>query len=745
MNRLSRFFGIALIVWVSILYGGDNSLLMKMDAGLRRLVQDGPLSKVKGDQPAADGQDGRKIHILAEGGDCRMAIRQIGGHINTDLGTRVSARVPLSALSVLAENPGIRRLCLPHRYDRTNDRLTADIRADQVYNGSSPLTRSYTGKGVIIGIIDTGIDITHPDFQNADGTTRILSIWDQNADGDPPAGYDYGTEWTNADIDNGLCSHEDDVEGGHGTHVAGIAAGNGRAVGQYRGVAPEADLIVVADNDNFSGGFIDGVNYIFDRAEELGKPCVINASLGTHQGGHDGADQESRMMNQLVAESAGRALCASAGNEGDAFIHLSYPTDSDSFYTYVYPRADETVILYIRLPNDLLSRTRFAVGWNTHDFDPFSLEGGPIEFTGRTPWHSVQEIVDNLDIYDRARDKTGDQVGRVSFEFESKNDTITLFRIMIEDDCTWDEDGETVQNMDLWRFMVWQPDSRIDAWIANLGASYPGKIDDPDYLDFDNQSSVGLPALAHNVIAVGASVNRETFVDQYGDSWIFSEDPAGSLASFSSRGPTSDGRIKPDLVAPGDGVISALSAQAKNTDAVDPSDIVEDGQHMIASGTSMSCPAVAGCIALYLQQHPNAAYQQIRDALIDAARRDENTGTHLPDNDWGYGKADVFAMLTSGTDIDERKKMPVDFSLSRNFPNPFNDATRFHYSIIEPASVRLKIHDITGRCVYEKTLGRRTAGTYPVRLDAAALTSGVYLYTIESGNRSLSKKMVLMK
>ncbi|MFC1568955.1 S8 family serine peptidase [bacterium] len=742
MISLSRSLWIICMVWITALFG-NNKTFMKMDAGLRHLLINKQLSIVKNHSLNKESND--NIYILAEGDNCQSAIIQEGGRIYTNLGNMVSARVPFNAILALAQNSGIKQLSLPHHYHRRNDLLTTDIRADQVYAGLSPLSQSYTGAGVIIGVIDTGIDITHPDFKKSDGTSRILAVWDQNISGNPPSGYEYGVEWTKADIDNNLCTHEDDMEQGHGTHVAGIAAGNGQAIGQYRGIAPDAELIVVADNQTTPGSFIDAVNYIYNKADALGKPCVINASLGSHQGGHDGTDLESRMLDQLISESPGRAFCASAGNEGDEFIHLSYPTSVDSFYTYVYPGPDGVIMLYIRLPNAVLNQTHFAIGWDEHNYDPFSEDGGPIQFGGRTPWFSVQETVDNIAFYERANAWDGAEVGRVSFEFDTQSEDITVLRIIIEDDVIWDDENEIVEDMDLWRFMVWQPDDRMDVWVADLGYSYPKEISHPYYRDPDNTSSVGVPAVAKNVIAVGASVNRESYIDQFGDTWINSDDPAGSLASFSSRGPTADGRLKPDIVAPGHGVISTLSNQAKNSGEIDETNIVQGGKHMLSSGTSMSCPAVTGCIALYLQKHPNATAQQIYQVIAGTARQDDDTGINLPNNNWGYGKIDVFAMLTNTTTVDNRETTPKDFSLNQNHPNPFNNTTTWQYYLSETTPVQIKIQNLQGQQVFTSHFSTQQPGRHHLYLDATLFSSGVYVLSIETPKWKASKKMILMK
>jgi minor extracellular serine protease Vpr len=739
--RLRQFFLFGLIIpFMSI--AGENTTL-KMDSRLRSLLHQTSLHKISPVQFKRADQS--CVYILAEG-RCQQAILRTGGSIYTDLGDLITAIVPVDRLEILASDARVKRLSLPARYRPCNDRLTADIRSDEVYAGDPSLPQAYKGAGVIIGIIDTGIDISHPDFIKPDGKTRILSIWDQNISGTHPPisdaySFDYGHEWTQADIDNGLCTHED--RDGHGTHVAGIAAGNGRAIGKYHGVAPEADLIFVADNPDFSNGLVDAVNYIYKKAQTLGKPCVINASLGSQEGPHDGSDLESRILDQLISESPGRIFCASAGNEGNDQIHMTYPTSADSFYTYVHPGPDGLVVIYIRIPNELTG-IELAVGWDDHDYNPITKEGGPTSRGGKTPWFSVRETLDNAGFYERANWE-GSEIGRVSFEYDSQNETTTLLRIVIEDEVIWDEETKTVQNMNLWRFMIWKPDSRIDAWVSDLGFTFQGEITDVHYIKPDNRITIGIPAVARKVIAVGATVNRETFTDQFGTSWLYSDIPAGQLADFSSHGPTADGRLKPEIVAPGHGVISSLSTAAKVHGHLKEADIAAGGRHMIRSGTSMSCPAVTGTIALYLQQHPESDRERIIQRLTQTARHDDDTGIDLPNNLWGYGKTDALAMLLPASDVNLSDQLPVKCELEQNTPNPFNLSTRIRYTLIQNTPVQIQISNLAGQIIIQKDLGIQSPGRHEWLFEAGTLSSGEYIFIVTTLHWKSSGKMILIK
>ena len=189
-----------------------------------------------------------------------------------------------------------------------------------------------TGAGVVVGIVDRGIDLDHPGFKHIDGRTRIAELWDQGLD--PllpnesfPAGRSYGVGWTASDIDAGHASRH--AASSHGTQVAGIAAGNGRDAGgtstTYVGMAPDADLVVVAleapGGISNSAHVVDAVDFVIRAAGRLQRPCVINLSLGEPTGAHNGTSQVETMLASYIA--AGHVVVKSAGNDGDNGSHAA--------------------------------------------------------------------------------------------------------------------------------------------------------------------------------------------------------------------------------------------------------------------------------------------------------------------------------------------------------------------------------------------------------------------------------------
>ena len=207
-------------------------------------------------------------------------------------------RADSNALLEIQHFSFIKREERPHPLRILLDKSVRDLGAQTVWNVLKDSEgQNITGAGVIIGFVDTGIDIDHPDFTFPNGTTKILYVWDQTTPGRSPTGYDYGFECTSSNIQSGTCPEIDTF--GHGTHVAGIAASSGRATGNYTGVAPGASIIFVKSGYPICNGsswtfddahILDGINYILKKAHQLGRRAVISLSLGGNIGGHDGTD-----------------------------------------------------------------------------------------------------------------------------------------------------------------------------------------------------------------------------------------------------------------------------------------------------------------------------------------------------------------------------------------------------------------------------------------------------------------------
>ena len=228
-------------------------------------------------------------------------LEELGVFVEGIVGTVVAARVPVDSFGGLTSLVNVRSVQVARQLQTSND-VSVPATGATAFRNQTGLD----GSGTIVAVIDTGVDFTHPDFRNPDGSTRILALCDQT---DPPRAGDNtcpgggsatgGTFWTKPQIDAALVGsgtvREVDTSG-HGSHVLGSAAGNGPVFG---GMAPGADLIVVK-SDLFTNDIIGAMDFIEDQATLLGKPYAINMSFGGHVGPHDGTDAISQAINGLV-------------------------------------------------------------------------------------------------------------------------------------------------------------------------------------------------------------------------------------------------------------------------------------------------------------------------------------------------------------------------------------------------------------------------------------------------------------
>ncbi|HUP89731.1 MAG TPA: S8 family serine peptidase, partial [Longimicrobiales bacterium] len=251
-----------------------------------------------------------------------------GARIGSRVGNIVTADLRIDKLPTLFTSPHFKMFEAAREVRVQHDSSMKAIRADLVRRAQGGAWTGTTGRGVVVGVYDTGLDFNHDDFLDQAGNTRVLSIWDQTVTtGTPPAGFVYGTFCSRAAIQQTIntpgstaCPQQD--SNGHGTHVAGTAAGDGSAVGiggtpfQYAGVAPLADLVIVkGGNGLFSeSGIVDGLVFLERQAKQLNRPMVVNLSLGSQAGAHDGSRLYETVVDSL--SRAGFIVVFSAGNEG---------------------------------------------------------------------------------------------------------------------------------------------------------------------------------------------------------------------------------------------------------------------------------------------------------------------------------------------------------------------------------------------------------------------------------------------
>lgn len=737
MRNLLLAFGLTLSLYTSAqhnkldaqlkLWVNDPHLLVKEQPGL---FKNGPVSDVM-----------ISLIFKTSSANPELLVAQTGGKLHSVLGSICTAEIPLSKVVTFASNPEVIRIESSQPVEVYNDKGMQLIKADSVQKGFLSDQVKYSGKDVIVGIVDTGIDFLHPDFmQKNDSTkTRIAAIWDQTAlSGTPPTGYTYGASWSAAQVQAALNNPSSVTErdySGHGTHVTGTSAG-------LRGLAFNADIVSVktplVNNGDYrfstSAKTLDAVKFIYDIAVARQQACVVNMSLGFNFGApHDGTSLFEQGLDYLMQSRWGFVVCASAGNEGRDFSHHGdYALSNDSVWTYI---------------NSLNGCTWYGVNATTADeslFISVTMDSAVASFGGsgityqksifQSPWMSINEIRSSLQPFTYPiLYGNGDTASILTITASSYDSARSEWYVYTRDHNVVNPTGKT--NVNLFK-IAFKGSGKFHAWIQALNGlgvnlSSFNAATNARFKASDNKFVIGIPGTAKNVLTVGAFINKRNYVDLYGitrNGLNTNDASPGGLAYFSSNGPTTDGRIKPDISAPGLNV-----ASSKSHDSEMDSTRMTDMNTIVYSGTSMSCPMTAGAVALFLEKNRFASYAEVKTALTSTAVKDNFVSGTLPNNVWGYGKLNIFAAMKQElTGMEEAIK---DRNGVITYPNPATSTITFKIEA-QLQMQHLLVTDIAGKVCYE-TADLKNA------IDVSTWKKGLYLYMISGGDKTLTGKFIV--
>ncbi len=574
---------------------------------------------------------GEEVHDLAFPVFIRSSLTDaelaaLGAEPNTRLGDIVTAVVREDDLDRLGSHPGVETIEASYRMLPALDVSVPEIRANLVNHSGET---GFTGRRVICGIVDTGIDHTHEDFKKEDGSTRILAIWDQTIGGNPPEGFDYGHQYLARDIDRGDANdHVDDA--GHGTHVAGIIAGNGSSLhtGQYRGIAWEADILMVRNTGrdvfDYGGGTpifpststvgsLDAFSYMMYVADVLDRPLVANLSQGAAMGPHDGTSLYEQMIDGLVEE--GLILTVAAGNS----------QDDDGHGRLMIPASGEgTLVLEHTSGRDAQWYVVFECWYpdgEQYSWVVTSPSGTAITIPSQMTQNYASRVTSHPDTVYYWAQRHHPANGQGYFFCQVQNSRLNV------------EAGE-------WRVRAVAEVTPHEGGTVDLYCErnqYGLKVKQGLVMD----GTIGMPGSATGAISVASYNTKVQWVGGDGRTWgLPGENPAGDISTFSAHGPRRDGELKPDLAAPGQMIASSRAS------GYDPSMAFIDpgGSHTFLQGTSMSAPHVAGAIALLLDKDPTLTPRLVKGLLRSTARSDAFTGV-TPNATFGYGKLDVKAAI----------------------------------------------------------------------------------------------------
>ncbi len=507
---------------------------------------------------------------------------------------------------------------------KSNISSTGNIEIITVGTGSSEANNR--GSGVLVGIVDSGVNFCHPMFLDAQGNTRIkyfAYITDPitcDIEGgnliNPYFICEFDENLINSKISEGKCNYD---FMGHGTHVLGTAAGRDDL---FPGIASESQLIVFAfdfaSETVTDTEIMKTLEWIVEKARSLGKPIVINMSIAIFIDPFDGTGLLDRKVDEI--SSNGVIVVAGAGNNGALPVHAYTIKTQDVIPVTVRRESNGSYILLISGWFENPSKWRVDVCNSNLSHCVGSDPGKDMSFLERIEGTNCKAAVYNS-----------------ITEFPLNGDGW----FFIEIECS------EVSYLNIRLSQVCGDVARVDMWDVTLSGAFERALDNIVRDLFGGYMfTIVSPGTSEKAITVGAINSKSSYaldLINYTDTFF----NLGHIANFSSRGPTRDGRIKPDIVAGGAYVVSANSRF-----------LYSDKLYRIMSGTSMSTPVVTGLVALYLQLNPDATPEEVKTWLLNNAVK-EHSEIEYPNVAYGYGKAYWGSNFSYSSSYSEQK-MPVE-------------------------------------------------------------------------------------
>jgi len=643
------------------------------------------------------------------------------------------ADIPLTNLAALSEEPAVVRIEAQESRRPTLDTTAVLMNVAPVWEGRQ-LPQAFTGRGVVVGVQDVGFDLTHPTFYNNSLTDyRIKRFWDQLSTDTLTSSLYVGADYQNeADI-LGYAHSRDASIISHGTHTAGIAAGSGYDT-PYRGMAWESDLCLVSNVVTTDTVLIDkqnyykytsatdalGFQYIFDYAASVGKPCVVSFSEGSHQCFW----HEDQLLHEAIARMTGqgRIFVSSAGNEGHLKTYVDKPTGIDSRGTFLENSGNS---VFVNLRSDA----------------PFTIRA--------TAYEDGQPFVHEIPTADVCQQTDSMLVDTVKLGSHNYSFTVVAYPTFYDQQITAYELYITTDDS---RFGTTCPVSvemagtEAHAEMFKSSGTMTGNACNTSLDDAVSTHSILSPGCAACAVCVGGMAYRSSVVNyrgevrEYDGRYGHEESERYHAASV---GPTFDHQIKPDVTANAVNVISSYSSYyiEQNPGSWD---VGNDVAHFdfngrtygwnASSGTSMSTPAVAGAIALWLQARPTLTPDEVKAVMARTCRKPDTTMDY-PNNYFGYGEIDVYKGLLDVLNADgiegisDHQPQRARFCLTadRELQVVFDTSEAPHYS--------LHLYSTTGVCLL-------SSDNAPLHL--SGLPHGVYVVQLRS-NQSVFEGSTLIR
>ncbi|MBF0944497.1 MAG: S8 family peptidase [Alloprevotella sp.] len=659
-------------------------------------------------------------------------LTQAGQHATTISNTVVTARVAPEWLTTLSNDTRIVRLTASKRLRPFLQKARQVTGVDRVHAGDN-LDTPFTGKGIVIGVIDQSFEFKHMGFLDENGKSRIKMLWDRSKDIEKDI---QSKAAPILDVDVSKQTHDTyDSGSGHGTHVTNIAAGSKHADNPFYGVAPKADIVVIPSSFE-NTEIIEDIRSVKAYASREHKPWVVNLSLGSVIGPHDGSTDYDQAIDRM-AQDKGGIVVGAMGNEGDQYFHaFSSFQPGETKQVFIHYEKDQDG----NATEDDLTHIDF---WGISEVNAEQFTVTPILAVKSSNAEQLKVKKYGADFWKKYLDD-----GKVWSEISPKNNRENHF-VGVKMNKLLEDLGsrykKIIFGVEITAKSTNTADATLHGWIYS---------EEPNYARFvlaktDSKFESIKPDNLYIVGEGGASIPSAIAVGSFTTTVLDTLEREGAHSTFSSNGPWLNPNYpKPAVLAPGASIMSALNKYApgfdKNNAAYSNRFNNKVYHYGYMEGTSMATPFVAGSIALWLEANPQLSYTDVLDIIKETSTKHADMEGEAWTPTYGYGLINVYeglklALKKAGKDpltAIERvsgSAAPVTFhTIATQWQILFNNPER---------TATLEVMSLDGRSLYRQQLSSIAQGD-EVNIPTDRFTPGVYVLQVSTSGAKIAQKMV---
>lgn len=722
--------------------------LLKQQSFIEKLGEDALLKTDKENTPSIQpfGTNPERIVVLVdlEKNADIAELEATGAVVRSQIDNLALVEVDYDKVVEFSNLKAVKTLSIPRKSSVKMDQARTKTGVNTVHRPLGKLPQAYKGAGVVTGLVDAGITVNHPNFKNSDGSSRVKRAYTISGQHGITVEYD----------ESKLSQFTTDLSTmSHGTHVAGIMSGSYKNLADtvnYYGVASESDIVMVGlGNDAYDNNILMGIEKVINYAENNNQPCVVNLSLGSGYGPHDGTELFSQYLNKLAERAV---ICVAAGNEAEDGIAITKTcTETDkNINTFVMPLASNghTGTLEVWSNTNQTFKATLVLYDLTTKQIVYKLPTISESTNGKVQYIASGQYAEAGDITSPTFDEafSNGYIGFGSKVDEYNNRFTVNMQYYLLLNTTTNPKG----NVALGLMVEGNAGQRLDVYCTSSYSTLSSN-NISGWTNGGGDGSITDASCAEGVISVGSFTSRDVVpVRVNGYSYNFKNYVnINDISSFSSYATLVDGRKLPHLTAPGCLVVSSMSSYYMTL--AFQQEVYENEFMLVAKtmyngkpyyydymmGTSMATPFAAGVAALMLQANPDLTCKEVREILMETADRDTYVTTSSNPVQWGAGKINALEAVKKAIEKGAGIENIVADNADKLFVTPVGQ-NQYNVTVLGAADVQVALCNMAGLIVENASAQGET-----VAVDASTVANGVYVLVVEADGIKYTSKIVV--